>query len=194
MIPTPPQPPSLLATPDRRLPATGPVRVFISYAPEDEALCEQLQKHLKIHQRKGFIESWASRAVGAGGDWRGAVDERLQAAHVILLLLSDDYLASDYCFDVEMDAARRRHEAGEAVVVPVLLRPVDVFDQSGKNVDAARLPWFERLTALPRTPDPKNRKYPRYMPVTVWPQLDSALAQVVIEIREMVEWQRNPRR
>jgi hypothetical protein len=72
----------------------GPIEVFYAYAPEDEALREQLDRHLAVMTRSGVIDAWHHRRIGAGKEWRGDVHERLGAARVVLLLVSADFLAS----------------------------------------------------------------------------------------------------
>lgn len=167
---------------------TGPVRIYISHAPEDAELCTELEKHLKIHQRRGLIESWTRRAVDGGGDWRGVVDAKLREAHVVLLLLSNDFLSSDYCFDVEMKIAEQRYAAKELIVVPVLARPTDL------RLDGPDQLWFEKLRPVPQSPNPKHSKYPEWMPVTVWDRRDDAWTQVAVELRKMIETARNSKR
>src|SRR5271155_3817091 len=106
----------------KRLEEEPPIEVFYSYAPEDEALREQLDKHLAVMKRSGVIDAWHPRRLGAGREWRGGGHEPLEAARVVLLLVSADFLASSYCWDVEMTRALARHDAGEALVIPILLR------------------------------------------------------------------------
>jgi hypothetical protein len=112
------------------------------------------------------VRSWHDREIGAGDLWKEAIDRNLQEADVILLLISADFLASDYCFDIEMKNALDRHAVGEALVIPVILRPVD---------------WhatpFGKLQALP-----KDGK-----PVTTFENLDIALQQVAQGIRRAIE-------
>ena len=84
-----------------------------------------LRNHLAILRRQGVITDWHDRKIGAGREWEGEIDEHLNTAHVILLLISSDFIASDYCYDVEVQRAMERHNAGEARVIPVILRPVD---------------------------------------------------------------------
>jgi len=143
-----------------------PIEVFYSYSHKDEELRDELEKHLSILKRQGVIQSWHDRRIGAGREWEGEIDTHLNTAHVILLLISADFLASDYCYDVEMKRAMERHEAGEACVIPVILRPVD---------------WrgapFGKLQALPT--DAK--------PVTEWPNRDKAFLDVARGIRAAVE-------
>ena len=82
-------------------------------------------KHLSLLQRQGVIQTWHDRNINAGDDWKQQIDDNLNTATVILLLISADFLASDYCYEIEMQRALERHNAGEARVIPVILRPVD---------------------------------------------------------------------
>jgi CHASE2 domain-containing sensor protein len=101
------------------------VEIFISYAHEDEALRNELAKHLKLLERQGVIKAWHDRNITAGEEWRSAIDSHLESAKIILLLISADFLASDYCYDIELKRALERHESKEARVIPVILRSVD---------------------------------------------------------------------
>lgn len=102
----------------------APLRLFYSYSHKDEEYRQTLEEHLTVLKRQGFIESWSDRQIRPGDDWRGKIDANLEKAHVILLLISSSFIASDYCYDVEMKRALERHEAGVAVVLPIILRPV----------------------------------------------------------------------
>jgi TIR domain len=102
-----------------------PVEIFYSYAHEDEVFRTTLEKHLSLLQRQGVITAWHDRHIVPGTDWAQIIDEHLERASIILLLVSADFLASDYCYGVEMKRALERHQAEEAHVVPILLRPVD---------------------------------------------------------------------
>ena len=101
------------------------IEVFFSYSHRDEEMRDELEKHLTILKRDGVITTWHDRRIGAGSEWEGQIDEHLNAAEIILLLISVDFLASDYCHDIELRRAMERHEAGEARVIPVILRTVD---------------------------------------------------------------------
>ncbi len=116
----PAPPPEPAAPPPRE-----PIDVFLSYSHVDEALCNELATHLAVLIWNRDIRVWHDRQIGAGEDWRGAIDERLEAAQVVLLLVSSDFLASRYCWDVEMKRALERHHARQAQVIPVILRPCD---------------------------------------------------------------------
>jgi tetratricopeptide (TPR) repeat protein len=146
--------------------APTPVEIFCSYAHEDETWLQKLETHLSLLQRQGLISLWHDRRIAPGTDWGKAIDTHLETASVILLVVSADFLASDYCYGVEMKRALERQEAGEARVVPILVRPVD---------------WkgapFAHLQALPT--DAK--------PLATWRNQESALAAVAASLRRMIE-------
>ncbi len=144
----------------------GAIEVFFSYSHRDETLRDELAKHLSILKRQGVITAWHDRQITAGSEWAGAIDDHLNSARVILLLISADFLASDYCWDVELKRAIERHEAGDACVIPIILKPVD---WSGAP--------FSKLQALP-----KNAQ-----PVTSWANPDEAFLDVAKGIRRAVE-------
>lgn len=151
-------------------PPSGPVTLFYSYAHEDEALCNQLDKHLRPLERQGLITSWHDREIRAGDDWASEIDTHLENAQIILLLISADFLASEYHYGVEMRRALDRHYAGEARVIPIILRPVDWEHE----------PLLNNLQALPG--DSK--------PVTTWPSppyYDAAFEDITKGIRKVVE-------
>lgn len=157
------------STPELRLTTPhDPVDLFYVYSHTDESLRNELEKHLTILKRQGVISNWHDRRIGAGTEWESQIHERLDAAHLILLLVSVDFLASDYCYNVEMIRAMQRHEAREARVLPIILRACD---------------WkgapFGKLQALPRDG----------VPVTSpsWPNLDEAFLNVEQGIRQAVE-------
>ncbi len=97
------------------------LRVFYSYSHRDEELRDELATHLKLFERRGLIQGWHDRRITAGTEWKGQIDENLESADVILLLISADFMASDYCYDVEMKRALDRHEARSARVVPIII-------------------------------------------------------------------------
>ena len=151
-------------------PSSGPVTLFYSYAHEDEELRNELNKHLHLLERQGLITSWYDREIRAGDDWANEIDAHLESAQIILLLISADFLASDYCYGVEMKRALERHFTGEARVIPIILRPVDW------KLD----PILSSLQALPT--DGK--------PVTTWssyPPYDAALEDIAKGIRKVLE-------
>jgi hypothetical protein len=106
-------------------PQPSPIEIVFCYAHEDEDLLNQLKAHLKPLRRKGLISIWYDRDINAGTEWARAIDEHLNSAHIILLLVSPDFINSDYCYDIQVTRAIERHQRREAIVIPVILRPVD---------------------------------------------------------------------
>jgi hypothetical protein len=88
-------------------------------------LREQLDRHLASLKREGLIDVWHDRRIPPGAEWKGQIHQNLETAELILLLVSADFLPSDYCTDIEARRALQRHAAGQARVIPVILRPCD---------------------------------------------------------------------
>lgn len=143
----------------------NPIKIFFSYSHEDEKLKEELEKHLIALERQGIIDSWSDSKIDAGDEWKDKIESELQNANIILLLISSDFLVSTFCYDIELKKAIERHNQGEAVVIPIILRPV-VWDNAP----------FSHLQALPN-----NAK-----PVTSWKDLDSAFHNIVLNIQKVV--------
>ncbi len=145
--------------------AKDPLKVFFAYAREDEALREKMETHLSSLRRDELIAPWSDRLITAGTDWEREIDKSLGAASIILLLISPDFIASDYCYSIEMTRALERHRRNEARVIPVLLRPCD---------------WhaapFARLAVLPTNAQP----------VTLWLNEDEAFHNIAVGIRRVV--------
>lgn len=102
-----------------------PIEVFYSYSHRDGKLLGELKEHLASLKRQGIITDWHDRKIGAGSEWKNEINEQLDRASIILLLVSASFINSDYCYGVEVRRALERHNAGEARVIPVLLREVD---------------------------------------------------------------------
>lgn len=113
------------------------LKVFISYSHADETLRQELDKHLASLKHQGIVGIWHDRRISAGQDWANEIDKNLESADIVLLLISADFISSDYCYRKEMNEAMRRHDAGEAVVIPVILRPCDWHDLSFGKLQAA---------------------------------------------------------
>jgi hypothetical protein len=97
--------------------------LVFSYAHADEVLHNELEKHLSPLKRMGLLETWHDHRIVAGQHFAGEIDRNFAEADIILLLVSPDFVDSDYCFDIEMQGALERDSRGEAVVIPVILRP-----------------------------------------------------------------------
>src|SRR5215471_15764918 len=119
------------------------LRVFVSSSEsgEDQALWRKLEAQLAILRHQGLIEIWDKGDIAA--DRTRTADTRLAAADIILLLISPDFLSSDYVGGVELERVIVRHEARTALVIPVILRPC--LWQRGA---------FAKLQALPTDGEP----------------------------------------
>src|SRR4051812_26495644 len=100
-------------------------RLFFSYAHEDEQYRDQLEKHLASLRHEGLIDAWHDRRILAGAQFGAEIDAQLEKADVILLLVSASFLASSYCYGIEMKRALERNADGSATVIPVIVRPCD---------------------------------------------------------------------
>ena len=142
------------------------VSVFLSYVHKDEPLLQKLETHLISLKRQGLISTWHHRRIVPGTNRAKAIDEQLQQASIILLLVSADFLASDYCYQVEMKRALERHEADQARVIPIIVR----------SCDWSSAP-FAHLAVLPDTGKPLDE----------WRNRDAAFSNIVTGIRRVIE-------
>ena len=86
-----------------------PFSVFISYAHRDRAFCQELETHLSNLRRQNVIASWYDGDISPGTEWNSQIIEHLNTDHIILLLISADFMASDFCYSIEMTQAIARH-------------------------------------------------------------------------------------
>jgi TIR domain len=142
------------------------IKLFYSYSHKDEPLRDELEEALALLKREDRVSGWHDRRIGAGEDWKGWIDVHLESADIILLLVSASFIASDYCWDVEVRRALDRQDRGEAQVLPVILRPCD---------------WngapFGKLQALPK--DARA--------ITTWTNRDEAWTDVAKGVRRTIE-------
>ena len=141
-------------------------KIFFCYAHEDEPYLNRLKSHLRPLQRQGLIDTWHDRDISAGTEWEKEISKHLHEAEIILLLVSPDFVNSDYCYSKELQVALERHERREALVIPIILRHVH---------------WQEtpisKLQALPT--DAK--------PIKIWLDIDEAFYDVVAGIRQAID-------
>ncbi|MEO6887928.1 MAG: toll/interleukin-1 receptor domain-containing protein, partial [Ktedonobacteraceae bacterium] len=142
-----------------------PLELFYIYAHADKPQLKRLQKHLTLLQRNGLIRTWHDLELLPGSLWQEETAAHLEMAQIILLLVSPDFMDSDYCYRMAMQRALQRHTEGTAHVIPVILKPVYWEDAP-----------FAKLSPLPR--DAK--------PITGWSDRDAAFADVVLGIRRVV--------
>jgi TIR domain/CHAT domain len=165
--------PTPTATPPSDLPGVKeaveaekpPVEVFISYSHKDKLLRDRLAVQLSNLRRQGVIRDWFDGDIIPGTEWRKQIQQHLESAQIILLLISADFMASEFCYSIEMARAIQRHKAGEARVLPILLRPTDYEGAP-----------FTELLMLPT--DAK--------PVTRWTNQDDAFEDIVRGIRRAI--------
>lgn len=100
-------------------------RLFISYSHRDERYLKALKVHLAGLRREGLIADWYDRMITPGEEWRQAIDDSLDSADCVLLLVTPDFIASDYCYSVEMERALQKHRESRILVLPVIARPAD---------------------------------------------------------------------
>ena len=150
------------------------IRVFISYAHEDRAYVEALSKHLQGMVQEGMISAWDDAEIKPGQDWNRAILEQLDAADLILLLVSSDFLASKYAYAVELKQAIRRQEESLARVIPIAIRPC-----------LWRGTPLAKLQGLPRDLDPVSN--------TGAEDRDRVYAEIASEIFDAVETLRQSR-
>jgi hypothetical protein len=147
-------------------PPARPIEVFYAYSHKDEDLRDELETHLSILKKRGIISCWHDRRISGGTEWNDKISDHLNRADIILLLVSADFIASDYCYEKEMTRAMERHELKEACVIPVILRDCDW-----------KFALFSKLQAVPR--DGK--------PVVSWLSRDEAFTDVSVGIRRVAE-------
>lgn len=97
--------------------------LVFSYAHKDEEMLRELRNHLKSLEHRRLIKSWVDRDIDSGTDYRSEIAVEFNSADIVLLLISSDFIASEYCYGTEMKIALQREEKEATVVIPVILRP-----------------------------------------------------------------------
>ncbi len=143
-----------------------PVSAFVSYSHADAKLKTELLNHLAPLQRLGLIDHWHDSEIHPGAVWEAELSRQMETAQLVLLLVSSDFIASDYCYAKEFRSALQRHEKGEAQVLPIILRPCLWTELE-----------FGRLQAAP-----KEAKA-----VTSWTNIDEALTDAAKSVREAAQ-------
>ncbi len=142
------------------------MKIFVSYSHRDEGTLERLKAHLSPLRRDGRIETWYDREIRAGGEIDGAISAELESCDIVFLLISPDFLDSDYCMDTEMTRAMERHEEGSARVIPIIVE--DCYWKTSA---------FKKLKALP-----KDGK-----PISSWTNENTAFLNVVEEVARVLD-------
>ena len=141
------------------------MKAFLSYSHRDERALDRLRVHLAQLKREGRLSDWYDREIPAGGVIDSEIDHRLSESELFIALVSPDFIASDYCHDVEMATALQRHKEGTLHFVPVILSQCDW-----------RSTPMGKLKALPRDG----------LPIEEWHNQESAYFDVAQELRALV--------
>ncbi len=141
------------------------VKVFISYAHEDENYKKALIEHLASLKRSELISEWHDRKIIAGQSWGNEISINLEKSELILFLISSAFVNSDYCVDLEVKKAIEMHKSGKAILIPIFIRPVVWEDSELLNIQGL----------------PKD-----LIPVSQWSNTDEAWVDVVLGIKECI--------
>ena len=148
--------------------SNAPIYLFYSYSHADEKYRKMLEKHLALLKKNGFITEWHDRKILPGSNIKNEINENLRKSKIILLLVSADFIASEYCYGFEMKFALEEHDKKQKIVIPIIL----------KDCDWQKAP-FCTLLALPTDGRPVTSKK--------WKNQDEAFADVAKGIRQVVE-------
>ncbi len=142
------------------------IEVFISYARQDGKLRDEFDAHLANLRNQEIISDWYDGDILPGTEREEQIMYHLKTSQIILLLISKDFLASKFCYSVELKEAIARHKAHQARVLPIILRPTD---------------WegapFAKLQVLPT----------EAKPVVMWSNRDAAFTDVVTGIKRAIQ-------
>jgi hypothetical protein len=142
-----------------------PVNIFVSYSHDDVELKDRLLEHLAGLLNEGLIKVWHDRQIDAGDYWVASIDNHIEVSAIILLLVSPSFLASSYCYGIELKRALDRGATGDTRVIPVILRPADWRNSKLGGLQA--LPTGGRA-------------------ITTWPNLDEAFLDVATGLRSVI--------
>lgn len=125
------------------------LRVFFSYSHKDEQYRDELDRHCAMLKRSGRIETWHDRKIVAGEGWDEKIKDQLQQADIVLLMISADFLHSDYIWEQELSIVRERYQKQDGIrVIPIFTRPCDTTDldfmklQGGQRDHQSQLLWI----------------------------------------------------
>jgi hypothetical protein len=148
------------------------IRLFYSYSSADEEYRKRLETSLVMLKRFEGLMGWHFRKIIAGEEWDKEIKGELEKADIILLLISPDFLVSDYCFDIEVKRAIEKHEEGSASVVPVILRQCD---------------WKHEKSPIKILQGvPENG-----IPISLWPDQDVAYQDITEKLKLLIKKKRN---
>jgi hypothetical protein len=142
-----------------------PAHIFISYSHQDIDFCKALSKHIISLERQGIVSSWYDGKINPGDNWQNEIYLNLDNSDLILLLVSSDFIASDFCWHKELKTAIEKHENGSAKVIPIIIRPVQWHNTP-----------FANIQALPE----------KGKPISTWKNHDQAYANIIGYISKII--------
>jgi TIR domain len=149
-----------------------PIKVFLSYSHQDDELKKEFCQHLAILYHNQVIASWDDRNIDAGSEWANAIDQNLEQAEIILLLVSSAFIASRYCYSIEMEQALKLHKTGAATVIPVIIRESSWTDSP-----------LGQLQAVPRDNRAVAKWGDKYARDSAWTEVTEEIGKVALQIK-----------
>lgn len=142
------------------------MKAFISYTHADSAILDKLHTHLAQLKREGLLKSWTDREIKAGGLLNQQIEANLLESNLFLALLSPEYIASNYCYEIEFEKAIELNKQNKLIIIPIIIEPCDWLATP-----------FKEFKALP-----KDGK-----PISEWQNANTAFLNVVQELRKLIE-------
>ena len=142
-----------------------PLRLFYCYTRKDKNLRDELDTYLNSLKYQTLISTWYDGEISPGEEWTKEIANQLQTAHIILLLITPHFIASDYCDGVSFQRALQRHQAGDIRIIPIILQHAS---------------WQSTpLSSLQALPTDAR-------PVAQWPDRDEAFWNITHGIRKTI--------
>jgi len=98
-------------------------KVFISYSHSDRNWLDRIRIHLKPLERSNKIDLWSDEKIKSGMDWKDEIENALAKARVALLLISADFLASDFIVEDELPHLLEKASQNETIILPLIVKP-----------------------------------------------------------------------
>lgn len=169
----------LVALPGETIQLFGVPLVFISYAHEDERFRDELRGALTPYERTRALQITDDTCIVPGQKWEDEISSKVEDADIVILLLSNDFIRSDYCFQKEMQIARERDRAGDCTIVPIVVRACAY----------EKLELGQLQAILPNGKPVKQNKDRDAAWLEVTKQLDKVIARFDEEVNEIDSFQ-----
>lgn len=155
--------------------------VFISYAHEDMKYKTRLMTFLKNLERQNMLEVWHDGEISAGMEWDRSIKERVEKADIAILLISQDFIASSYIYEVEMRKTFKQLQLGSTKIIPVLLRACDWENYSILGLSADKSENEPKISDYQLIPHDENAKLKA---INKWHDQDEAWVKVIDALKE----------